>query len=297
MVNKRFKDRLFCKLFGDEANKDNALSLYNALCNTVHTNIDELIIYTIEDVVYVGMKNDVAILLDSDLSLWEQQSTFNPNMPLRGLMYFGKMYDKYIESSKLNIYSSKLIKIPTPQYKVFYNGDALQPERTKLRLSDAFINRTNLGEFEWTADAINLNKGFNKELLDKCRPLRDYTTFVNKVKELAVSTDFEQAIDNAVDYCIDNDVLKDYLIQNRAEVKDMCLTEFNEKLYEESIRSEGYEQGREEGFEQGKEKGREQGVLQNLISLAKKGFITTSIAANEIGVPENDFIKLMESQK
>lgn len=281
MVNKRFKDRLFCKLFGDEANKDNALSLYNALCNTVHTNIDELIIYTIEDVVYVGMKNDVAILLDSDLSLWEQQSTFNPNMPLRGLMYFGKMYDKYIESSKLNIYSSKLIKIPTPQYKVFYNGDALQPERTKLRLSDAFINRTNLGEFEWTADAINLNKGFNKELLDKCRPLRDYTTFVNKVKELAVSTDFEQAIDNAVDYCIDNDVLKDYLIQNRAEVKDMCLTEFNEKVYEESIRSEGFEQG----------------VLQNLISLVKKGLITTLIAANEIGVSEKDFIKLMESQK
>ncbi len=118
-------------------------------------------------------------------------------------------------------------------------------------------------------------------MLDKCRPLRDYTTFVNKVKELAVSTDFEQAIDNAVDYCIDNDVLKDYLIQNRAEVKDMCLTEFNEKVYEESIRSEGFEQG----------------VLQNLISLAKKGFITTLIAANEIGVPEKDFIELMESQK
>lgn len=288
MVNKKIKDRLFCKLFGDETNKDNALSLYNALCNTGHTNVDELSIYTIEDVVYVGMKNDVAILLDSDLSLWEQQSTFNPNMPLRGLMYFAKMYDKYIESLKLNIYSSKLIKIPTPQYKVFYNGDTLQPERTKLRLSDAFINKNNLGEFEWTADAINLNKGFNKELLDKCRPLRDYTTFVNKVKEFATLTDFEQAVDDAVDYCIDNDVLKDYLIQNRAEVKDMCLTEFNEKVYEESIRSEGFEQGMEQGFEQGS--------LQRLISLVKKGFITTLIAADEMGITENEFIKLMESQ-
>ncbi len=90
MVNKKYKDRLFCLLFGNEEHKDNILSLYNALCHTTYTNEEDIQIYTIDDVIYIKMKNDVSILLDSFLYLWEQQSTFNPNMPIRGFMYFGK---------------------------------------------------------------------------------------------------------------------------------------------------------------------------------------------------------------
>ena len=103
------------------------LSLYNALCNTSYTNTDDIQIYTIEDVIYIKMKNDVSVLLDSFLYLWEQQSTFNPNMPIRGLLYFGKMYDKYITENHLNIYGKTLIKLPTPKYTVLYNGMDEQP--------------------------------------------------------------------------------------------------------------------------------------------------------------------------
>ena len=95
-LNKKYKDRLFCLLFGNEEYKENILSLYNALCNTAHTDVNDIKLYTIDSVIYIEMKNDVSILLDSYLHLWEQQSSYNPNMPLRGLMYFSKMYDRYI---------------------------------------------------------------------------------------------------------------------------------------------------------------------------------------------------------
>lgn len=103
-INRKYKDRLFCMLFGENENKENILSLYNALNHTHYTNPEDIEIITLEDVIYIRMKNDAAILVDSYLSLWEQQSTFNPNMPIRGLMYFGNLYDTYIEKNELNIY-------------------------------------------------------------------------------------------------------------------------------------------------------------------------------------------------
>ena len=121
-VNKRYKDRLFRLLFGNEKYKENTLALYNALNGTSYSNVDDLTIYTIDDVIYIDMKNDVAFILDSELNIWEQQSTHNPNMPLRGLMYFGKLYDKYITDVHKNVYRKKLVEIPTPKYVVFYNG-------------------------------------------------------------------------------------------------------------------------------------------------------------------------------
>ena len=124
-INRKYKDRLFRFLFGSEEMKDNILQLYNALTDSKYSNPKDIQIYTIDDVLYMEMKNDVAIILDSYLCLWEQQSTFNPNMPIRGLMYFGKLYSKYIETNRLDIYGTKLMKLPTPRYIVFYNGIGL----------------------------------------------------------------------------------------------------------------------------------------------------------------------------
>lgn len=126
-INREYKDRWFRLLFGNEKYKENTLALYNALNGTSYTNVDDVTIYTIDDVIYVDMKNDVAFILDSELSLWEQQSTYNPNMPLRGIMYFGKLYDKYVAETYRNIYRKKLVTIPTPQYIMFYNGTEERP--------------------------------------------------------------------------------------------------------------------------------------------------------------------------
>ena len=173
-LNKKYKDRLFCLLFGNEEYKENILSLYNALCNTAHTDVNDIKLYTIDNVIYIEMKNDVSILLDSYLHLWEQQSSYNPNMPLRGLMYFSKMYDRYIVEHSYNIYGSTLVKLPTPRYTVLYNGTSKQPAFMKLKLSDAFIHEDTSGDFEWTANMVNINHGMNDELLNNCRPLQEY---------------------------------------------------------------------------------------------------------------------------
>ena len=244
MVNKKYKDRLFCLLFGNEEYKDNILSLYNALCHTSYTNVEDIQIYTIDDVIYIKMKNDVSILLDSFLYLWEQQSTFNPNMPIRGFMYFGKMYDRYITENSFNIYGKTIIKLPTPRYTVLYNGMDEQPSFMQLRLSDSFINPDSSGDFEWTASMVNLNDGKNEDLLNNCRPLKDYMTLINEIRKNSKTMNFENAVDAAVTYCIEHDVLRAFLLKHRAEVKDVCITEYDEKTFVDGIRAEGRAEGR-----------------------------------------------------
>ena len=246
-TNIKFKDRLFRFIFGREENKDKILSLYNAVNGTSYTDKDAIRIYTIDDIIYIDMKNDVALIFDSHMDLWEHQSSINPNMPLRGLMYFGKLYDKYITERKLNIYGSRLLKIPTPRYVVFYNGEADAAPVTKLRLSDAFEVPDTENGFEWTAVMYNLNPGKNEALLDACQPLRDYMILTNKIRELRDSgMEPEEAIDAGVVYCIDNNIMADMLLAHRAEVVDMCLTEYNEKVFVDGIKEEGREEGRKE---------------------------------------------------
>lgn len=240
-INRKHKDRIFTMLFGDKTNKKNTLSLYNALYNTNHTDEDEIEITTIEDAIYIKMKNDVSFLLDNCLSLWEQQSSFNPNMPVRGLMYFGNLYNSYIEERKLPIYGSTLVKLPTPHYIVFYNGTNQYEPIKKLRLSDAFMQSDSRHEFEWTATMINLNKEKNEELLSKCKPLSDYMTLINKIncyKKTIAS--LQDAVNQAINECIEENVLADFLQKHRGDVMSTCLTEFNEEAYKKGLLEEAY---------------------------------------------------------
>ena len=200
MINNKHKDRLFRKILGDEKNKANLLELYNALNDTEYSNLDDLEITTIDDVIYMGMKNDISFLLDSTMSLYEQHSTFNPNMPLRGVMYFSKLYNKYITVNNFNIFNSKLIKIPMPQYYVFYNGKQEYPDQMKLKLSDAFQIKKDEG-FEWTAVMLNINYGKNKKLMDKCKILRDYAILVEKIRKYQKEyANMENGVARAGDY-------------------------------------------------------------------------------------------------
>ncbi|NDO51334.1 hypothetical protein FMM75_18650 [Lachnospiraceae bacterium MD335] len=243
-VNREYKDRLFRFRFGTQAYKADMLSLYNALNGTAYGNAEELSITTIEDVIYVGMKNDVSILLDGNLSLWEQQSTLNPNMPIRGLMYFGNLYSQYIKANKLNIYGTKLQKIPTPRYVVFYNGTDNSKAVTELRLSDAFIHESG-GGFEWTAVVYNLNRGKNDVLLGQCKPLADYMELINRIRDnQRDGMDIKSAVDAAVDSCIADGIMAEFLNKHKAEVTSMCLTEFDEKVFVEGMKEEGREEGK-----------------------------------------------------
>lgn len=100
-VQKKYRDALFRRIFNE---KSVLLELYNALNQTDYDDADELIFYTIDDVIYLGYKNDVSFIVRGTLNLYEHQSTLNPNMPIRGLIYFGKQYESYIKQNNLNIY-------------------------------------------------------------------------------------------------------------------------------------------------------------------------------------------------
>lgn len=281
-LNKKYKDRLFCLLFGNEEYKENILSLYNALCNTAHTDVNDIKLYTIDSVIYIEMKNDVSILLDSYLHLWEQQSSYNPNMPLRGLMYFSKMYDRYIVEHSYNIYGSTLVKLPTPRYTVLYNGTSKQPAFMKLKLSDAFIHEDTSGDFEWTANMVNINHGMNDELLNNCRPLQEYMLLIEEIrKNRSDGMEVEQAVDKAVTHCINNNILSEFLTKHRAEVIDVCITEYDEQAFVNGIREEGRQEGRQEG--------REEGRALTLYSLVNSGNLKPDIAAKELGISIHEF--------
>jgi hypothetical protein len=252
LAQKKYKDRLFTFLFGREERREYLLSLYNALNNKSYTDPNELKFTTIEDVIYVGYKNDVSCLITSDevLSLYEQQSTFNPNMPIRGLIYFSKLYQKHITTNKLNMYGTHMIKLPTPQYYVFYIGHQDAPERMILKLSDMFAEKTDV--LECTATMVNINIGYNKDLIKKCKPLYEYSYFINSVYEYKkIYGTIEEAIDKAVDMCIEEDILADILLAHKAEVTDMLLTEFNEEEYIKMIMADSKAEGKAEGLAEG----------------------------------------------
>ena len=251
-----YRDSLFRTIFGgkDERSKRWLLSLYNALSGKNHTNIEDLEITTLEDVIYVSMKNDLSFLIHSQMCLYEHQSTVNPNMPLRGLLYFSQLYQQYIDKHKKNLYGCVLVKIPAPQFIVFYNGDKEQSDIVEYKLSDAFItdvsskDRETYGaDFEWTATVININKNHNESLSKNCEPLYYYCEFVNQVKEnLSQGMTFDSAVNEAVDFAIKSDFLEGFFREKRMKILDDIYTEFDQESYDETLRNDGRIEGARE---------------------------------------------------
>ena len=265
-VNPKFKDRLFRMIFGAEENKEYLVSLCNAV-NEIYgdpsvplcTSVDDIEITTLDDVIYIKQKNDVSFLFDSEMSLYEQQSSYNPNMPLRGLMYFSDLYHAYLSSQRKDLYGSRIVKIPTPKYVVFYNGDRKCDDRVELKLSDAFIHPDPSGRFQWTATMLNINAGHNNELLSKCTALLQYSEFVQDVRMYKKTMSLEAAVDMAVDNAIRQNFLNGFFKTHREGVISVCLTEYNEEEFIANRREEGRQEGLEEGLLMGREEGRQEG--------------------------------------
>lgn len=248
-VQRTVKDRLFRFLF--ETDREALLQLYNALNGTAYTDAAELQIVTIESVIYVVMKNDLAFVLAGTLNLYEHQSTYNTNMPVRFLIYLAEEYQKLIEQMGMSLYGSTRIPLPTPQCIVFYNGEKDAPDEEIMKLSDSFIGREKKPDLELSVRMININYGHNNELLDQCSVLKEYAQFVAVSRQyIADGLNAQEAFDEAIDYCVGHDILYDVLKNYRAEVLGMLLEEFDADQYERTIRMEGVEQGIEQGIEQ-----------------------------------------------
>ena len=251
-VNRKHKDKLFRTVFRE---KKDLLTLYNALNGTDYTNEDDLKITTLDDVVYMGMKNDTSFIIDHVMNLYEHQSTLSPNLPLRGLLYFADLYRAHIEPVKRRLYSETPLLIPTPQYVVFYNGTKEQPERKELHLSDLFIQKGDFPCLECTAVVLNINLGHNRELMEKCSTLKQYAQFVACVRDCVQKhKNYETGTEKAVDYCIENGILSELLLKNKSEVVNMILTEFDEEARDRGL-AEGRAEGRAEGITEGRAEG------------------------------------------
>ncbi len=244
--NRKYRDVLFRHLFRE---KKDLLDLYNALNGSAYDDPDALEVVTMEDVIFMKMKNDLSFMIGSHLNLYEHQSTWNPNMPLRGLMYFARQFEGLITSRNGDIYSTSQVELPTPTYIVFYNGTGMQTDSLMLYLSDSFSAGRGSGSLECTCEVLNINRGYNQALMEKCHRLWEYSEFSAEVEEnIKSGMGREKAIYIAMDACIGKGILKDILIKQKAEVLHMLLTEYDEKKHMRTL----FREGREEGLEIGR---------------------------------------------
>ncbi|MCD8125081.1 MAG: hypothetical protein LUE23_08635 [Lachnospiraceae bacterium] len=265
-VSRLYKSRVFEMIFSD---RKELLSLYNALNETKYDDPDLLEINTLENAIYMSMKNDISFVIASRLNLYEHQSTINGNLPLRFLMYTTDLFS--VLTREANLYSSRQIKLPTPRFVVFYNGKDPIPDRQCVRLSEAFIVPEEAPSLELEVTIFNINKGHNQEILAACRTLHDYTEYTARVRQYAETKKLEDAVEQAITECIREGILADFLSRNRAEVKKMSIYEYDEEKHMRQERTEWFQKGKEEGIEEGIERGIEQGIEKGIERGIKQG--------------------------
>ena len=241
-VNRIYKDRLYKMIFND---KSELLKLYNAINGTHYDDPAMLTITTLDNAIYMTMENDLSFIIDMRLALYEQQSTVNPNLPLRFLMYITDIYSAYTKD--MNIYGSKKVRIPLPSFVIFYNGVKSQPDRTEFLLSELFHPTTDQPALELKAVMLNINKGHNQELMNACHTLRDYSEYVARIRTYSAEMPLTDAVEKAITECIHENILRDFLLKNRAEAKAMSIYEYDEEKTLRMFREEGYEDGERNG--------------------------------------------------
>ena len=265
-ANRQYKDTVFRMLFSE---KENLLSLYNAVTGKAYQNADDLKIVTLENAIYMGMKNDLAFMLETNIYLYEHQSTLNPNIPLRDLIYIGIEYQQYVDDKSL--YSSRLQKIPAPKFMVFYNGTDAVDDRVELRLSNAYEHLAGEPDLELKALMLNVNEGHNKELMEQCQTLKEYAIYVARVRKYTSEMNLNDAVARAIDECIKEGILVEFLRKNRSEVKMVSILEYDKEWEEKKLRKAEYEAGRSEGIEIGKSEGIEIGKSEGIEIGKSKG--------------------------
>ena len=284
--NRKYKDSVFVDLFSeDEKAKENFLSLYNALHGTHLPLSSPVENIRLDNVMYMNIINDVSCLVDGKIIvLAEHQSTVNANMPVRFLEYSARLYEQ-IQSPR-DRYLRKLKQIPTPEFYVFYNGEEKYPSQTELKLSDAFAVKSVKPSLELLVKVININYNKTNGVLKRCKPLQEYTVFVETVRR-HIRLDGENGFKNAIKECIQNDILREYLERKSREVMNMLIAEYD---YDTDIavqREESLRIGIQQGIQQGFSDGAHQNALQNAGNLKRLG-VSIEIIAKATGLTKEE---------
>ena len=238
-VNRTFKSTVFIMLFED---RKNLLELYNAITGKDYADPELLEINTLENAIYMTMKNDLSFLIDGRLSLYEHQSTKNPNLPLRFLLYISRLYSKIIRDA--NLFGEKIVQIPAPEFIIFYNGKEKMPERQTLKLSDMYTVKKGKPKLELEATMLNISGSNNRKLKEACRTLKDYAIYTDKIRMYTESMELQEAVDRAIDECIRENVLREFLQKHRAEAREMSIFEYDQERHMQQEREAGREEGR-----------------------------------------------------
>ena len=289
-TNKHSKDRLFRFIFGREENREWTLSLYNAVNGSSYTDPEAIRVTTIENALYMSMKNDLSFLIADTMNFYEHQSTVNPNMPIRMLIYAGMVYSRYVDEAEnqINLYSSRQQTLPVPKLVCFYNGLQEQPDRTVLELKSAFPEGAE-ADISVRVTMLNINYGRNGELLDTCEPLKEYAQFVGDYRQgRADGLDEEAAITRAIERLPAESKFRKYLTSHRAEVKRMCITEYDEARTMELFKEEGREEGRKEGRKEGRAEGREETNVSNIRKMMKRLKLSAEAAMDVLEIPNEE---------
>ncbi len=258
-VKRDYKSRLFAMIFSE---KKELLGLYNAVSGREYLDPEELTITTLDNAIYMSMKNDVSFIIGMRLALYEHQSTYNPNMPLRFLFYVADLYSALTDES--NLFGAKRVHIQSPKFIVFYNGVEERKDREIMRLSESYEIMDEPISLELIAEMININKGHNEELMDSCKTLRDYAEYIYRVRKYAEKKSIEEAVEQAIRECIDENILKEFLEKNRAEAMAVSIYEYNEAEHMRMEREDSYSSGYGEGQEK---------ILQLIQRMAETGMV------------------------
>lgn len=239
--NRLYKSRLFVMLFED---KKNLLELYNAVSGKHYEDPELLKINTLDNAIYMSMKNDLSFLIDARLSLYEHQSTYSPNLPLRFLFYLADLLSGITRDE--NLYGKKKVKIPTPRFLVFYNGEAPQPDSKVLKLSDLYETEETDHKLELEVLILNINAGHNPELMAASHTLWEYAEYTARVRKYAGEMSVSEAVDRAIAECIQENILKEFLEKYQAEAKNVSIYEYDEERHLRQEREAAWEEGKED---------------------------------------------------
>ena len=261
--NIQYRNSVFCSYFSDPIR---LLSLCNAVLDTDYNDPNELQITTLDGIFFSGQKNDISCKIRNDFLVFvEHQSTINENMPLRFFSYAAEVFNKLI-TNKRDIYKQSMIKFAFPKFFVLYDGNAEEPLNRIMKLSDAFGGDSS--SLELIVQSYNINYGLDQPLLKKCNYLNDYSTLVGKIKiGIAEGLTLGEAMIRAINFCIANDIMKDYLLDKGKEVFNMLRMEWNIDDALEAWKEEGLEKGIEKGID----KGRNEEKISTVKNLFKAG--------------------------
>lgn len=279
-VNRTYKSTLFIMLFQD---KHNLLELYNAVSGKHYTDPGILEINTLENAIYMTVKNDISFLIDGRLSLYEHQSTYNPNLPLRFLIYISKLYSRMTRNA--NLYGTKLIRIPPPEFLIFYNGKEELPEQTLLNLSDMYETKDPHAGLELSAVMLNISGKHNQKPKEACTTLKEYAIYTDKVRKYAEETELPDAVEQAIQECIAEGVLQDFLEKHRTEAKEMSIFEYDQEKHMRQEREEAWTDGHSAGLAEAR--------LSMIIQMLKNGMSEEDIA-RAAGATEEEIKKAKE---